>query len=200
MSDDKQRTAWLRDTANRGRGLRDGVLSRAQRLGDASAAWARSLRLQFYPMTWATYTLGALLAPQFSWLHYGLGYAILFFLEMATVWSNEVKDYDSDQRNREYSPFNGGSRVLVSGALTARQLNRGVLLAAALAMLLAVILLPQLTSPLAGTTLLVLLGVMALGYTLPSHSPPFPILKRIVLPVNAHSRCAWARQEPQAWL
>lgn len=167
LSDEQQRAAWLRETANRGRALRHGTLSSAQRLGDAGAAWLRSLRLQFYPMTWATYTLGALLAPQFSWLYYGLGYAILFFLEMATVWSNEVQDYDSDRHNREFSPFNGGSRVLVTGALSARQLNVGALVATFLATLGALILLPQLSSPLAGTALLALLYVMALGYTLP---------------------------------
>ncbi len=167
LSNEKQRAAWLQAARDRGRALRHGVLSRAQRLGDASPAWLRSMRLQFYPMTWATYTLGALLAPQFSWLYYVLGYAILFFLELATVWSNEVEDYDSDRRNREFSPFNGGSRVLVDGALSARQLKRGVLMASVLALLGALVLLPQLANPVAGTLLFALLGVMALGYTLP---------------------------------
>lgn len=167
LSDERQRAAWLQDVEDRGRALRVGVLTASQRLSDATAAWTRSLRLQFYPMTWATYTLGALLAPQFSWLYYSLGYAILFFLEMATVWSNEVEDYDSDRRNLQAGPFNGGSRVLVTGALSARQLNRGVLATVGLTALGAAVLLPQLASPVAGSALLALLCVMALGYTMP---------------------------------
>lgn len=167
LSDEQQRAGWLQETAGRGRALRHGVLSRAQRLVDAGAAWLRSLRLQFYPMTWATYTIGALMAPQFSWLHYGLGYVILFFLEIATVWSNEVQDYESDRLNHHYGPFNGGSRVLVTGALTTRQLNRGAVLTSFVALLCALLLVPQVANPAASATLLALLGVMALGYTLP---------------------------------
>ncbi len=167
LSDDKQRANWLQVAKRRGRALSAGPLSRSQRLGQASAAWLRSIRLQFYPMTWVAYTLGALLAPEFSWLHYALGYAILFFLEMATVWSNEVHDFESDRNNRHFSPFNGGSRVLVDGALSSRQLNRGALLTTLLALLGAFTLLTTVVNPLTTTILLALLFVMALGYTLP---------------------------------
>ena len=65
-------------------------------------------------MTWIAYAMGALAAfPQSSLdrARFWVGYALLFFLEFATVLSNEYFDYDSDRQNTAAGPLNGDSRV-----------------------------------------------------------------------------------------
>jgi len=83
-------------------------------------------------MTWMAYTVGALGAASASgdwnpWV-YWLGYACLFFLEAATVFTNDWFDYESDRCNRHYGPFTGGSRVLVDRNLSFRELRVGIVM------------------------------------------------------------------------
>src|SRR5699024_9324341 len=58
-----QRKRWIRQARVRGQSLASGPFTRRQRLSNGLVAWVRSLRLQFYPMTWTAYTIGALMAP-----------------------------------------------------------------------------------------------------------------------------------------
>jgi 4-hydroxybenzoate polyprenyltransferase len=72
-------------------------------------AWLQALRLQFYPMTLIAYAVGALAAAQqtqaFDSGRFWLGYAALFFLEVATVLANDFFDYESDRQNPNAGPF-----------------------------------------------------------------------------------------------
>lgn len=114
--------------------MRNGPFSRAQRVRARLASWLKALRLQFYPMTWAAYTAGALAAGgPFDGALFWIGLLCLFFLEAATVLANEVIDYESDRRNRNFGPFTGGSRVLATGELSFGEVRRGITLALALA-------------------------------------------------------------------
>src|SRR5690606_14420307 len=96
------------------------------------AVWLQALRLKFYPMSWVAFALGALLAAGsdafMAWPFWN-GLAFLFCLEVATVLSNEYFDMATDRANAHAGPFNGGSRVLVDGLLTVRQLIRGIWIA-----------------------------------------------------------------------
>ncbi len=127
-----QRAAWLDHAQRLGRTLAAGPLQVHQRITDALKAWLRALRLQFFPMSWMAYTLGALAAAgaQSSWDRgaYWLGYASLFFIKVATVFTNERFDFESDRINRQVGPFNGGSRVLVDGSMQPVQLRNATLL------------------------------------------------------------------------
>jgi 1,4-dihydroxy-2-naphthoate polyprenyltransferase len=166
-----QRRAWLAQAEARGRALRHGPFSPAQRLRARLASWLKALRLQFYPMTWAAYTAGALAAVAGAGLDaaaFWAGLACLFFLEAATVLSNEVIDYESDRRNRNFGPFTGGSRVLATGELSFGAVRRGIAVALALALLCAawLVLASGSTAAVAGIVLGVL-TMLALGYTLP---------------------------------
>jgi 1,4-dihydroxy-2-naphthoate octaprenyltransferase len=53
-------------------------------------AWLKAARLQFYPMAWIAYTLGALSGAahwgKFELAPYLAGYLFLFFLELLTVF------------------------------------------------------------------------------------------------------------------
>jgi len=168
----EQRRAWIAAAAARGQRLRSGPFSRRQRLGRKVASWLKAIRLQFYPMTWLAYAIGALAAARitdrFDGATFWSGLLCFFFIEVATVLANEHYDFESDCRNRNHGPFTGGSRVLVTGALSFREVRRGVAAALALALLGALWLI---ASTGAGAAIvLLLLGAMtalALGYTVP---------------------------------
>ena len=166
-----ERRQWLEQAAARGRSLARGGLSRRQRFQDRAAIWLRALRLQFYPMTWIAYTIGALLAVGAGPLQLGsywIGYLCLFALEAATVFSNEYFDYDSDRRNTNAGPFNGGSRVLTDGSVRFGQMRMAIGMALLATALLAWWLLAgAVSSPAASAAVLGVLAVFALGYTVP---------------------------------
>ncbi len=166
-----QRQTWLAAAERRGEALRDGPLSPAQRLRGKLASWLKALRLQFYPMTWLAYVVGALAAAGGEGLRpapFWLGLACLFLLEVATVFSNEVVDYESDRRNRNHGPFTGGSRVLVTGELGFGEVRRGIALALGLALLCALWLIASTGGAAAAAgALLAAMALLALGYTLP---------------------------------
>ncbi len=168
----QQRAAWLERSRALGFSLREGARPRAARAGAKLLAWAKALRLQFYPVTWMAYTIGALAAAaggQWNPGAYWIGYACLFFIEAATVFTNEWFDYESDRRNLLYGPFNGGSRVLVDGALSFAELRLGIVAALAIAALCAGVLIDRLagaTALLAAATLLVTTA-LGLSYTAP---------------------------------
>ena len=171
-SSKEQRDSWLDRARYEGLRLKGGVLSSWQRTGDKIVAWIRALRLQFYPLTWVAYTAGALAAnpvgQEMAISEYWLGYAVLFFLEVATVLSNEVFDYETDRRNTHYGPFNGGSRVLVDKLLSLREVRWGIGVASTLALGLAGALL-ALSTYVTGASIAILAAmfVIAPGYTVP---------------------------------
>jgi 1,4-dihydroxy-2-naphthoate polyprenyltransferase len=89
--------------------------------------WLKIIRLQFYPMTYVAYSLGAVAlystSHVFNWTTYWIGYAILFMIEVCSVLTNEYFDYDTDKANLNAGPFTGGSRVLVDGLLRRNQVR-----------------------------------------------------------------------------
>lgn len=122
-----QRQRWIEQARERGVQLAQGALSPAQRRRDRVTAWLAALRLQFYPMTWVAYTVGALVAAgPLAMTPYLLGYLALFLLEAATVFLNDWFDFESDRQNRNSGPFSGGSRVLVDGRIERPALRRGI--------------------------------------------------------------------------
>lgn len=167
-----KRQQWLDNARSLGSRLGEGALTPSQRLRPRLAAWLAALRLQFYPMTWVAYTVGALLAVETSrlaMLPYLLGYLCLFLLEAAAVFLNEWFDFDSDRINRHGGPFTGGSRVLVDGRLDHAALRKGIgvsILGAAGA-LVALVSLQSGTSGGATAATYGVLALLALGYTVP---------------------------------
>lgn len=79
-------------------------------------------------MTWLAYTAGALAASQeegvFGNPLFWIDYLCLFLLEVVTVLTNELADLPSDRSNRFFSTFTGGSRVLVEGLQSRRELSK----------------------------------------------------------------------------
>jgi 1,4-dihydroxy-2-naphthoate polyprenyltransferase len=167
----ERRRQWLDHARSAGQRLAQGRITSGERIRHRAAIWARALRLQFYPMTWLAYSAGALagagegvMANPVFWL----GYLCLFLLEVGTVLTNELVDLPSDRVNRYYSTFTGGSRVLVEGLLSPREVRIGIGVAllgfvAATAWLMTLIPgpWPEAVVVLAG------LALLAIGYTAP---------------------------------
>ena len=171
-SSQEQRQRWLERARHEGQRLQHGRITPWESVRHKTGAWLQALRLQFYPMTWLAYTAGALAANPASGVFgnplFWLGYLCLFLLEVATVLINERVDFPSDRDNRFFGPFTGGSRVLVDGLLSRREVGAGIVLAL-LAFVAAVAWLLALTpgSVPAVLAVLVVLSVLAIGYTAP---------------------------------
>lgn len=171
-----EREQWLADATGLGETLADGPTPRRRELARRVGAWLGALRLQFYPMAWAAYTIGALAAAAvasgpgggFSARAYWLGLGFLCFLEAATVLSNEYVDYPTDRRNTFAGPFTGGSRVLVDGALDRSDLRHGIAATTVLAIAFgtATVAVGD-GSRVALAGLVVAMLVLAIGYTVP---------------------------------
>lgn len=168
----QQRQTWLERARSEGQRLARGRIRPLEQLHHKVGAWLKAMRLQFYPMTWVAYTVGALAASPAGGILanplFWLGYLCLFLLELATVLTNEVVDYESDRNNRFYSTFTGGSRVLVEGLLSPRELRAGITAALAGFMAGATWLLTMTPAPpVSGAAVLGALAVLAIGYTAP---------------------------------
>ncbi len=166
----ERRAEWIEQARHEGLALRRGALTTVQRVRGRIAAWLASFRLQFHPMAWAAYAIGAAGAwhatGHFSWLAFWLGLACLFSLELATVFTNERFDFESDVRNRHYGPFTGGSRVLVDGTISFAGMQVAVLLALG-SFLATALALATVAPPFPSLFILAALGVLAIGYTVP---------------------------------
>lgn len=167
----EQREAWLEEARRAGWRLHDGVRSAGARRLRVIGSWLKALRLQFYPMTWAAYTVGALMAVMagqgLAWAPYAWGYAGLFLLEAATVFCNDYFDQGSDRVNRHFGPFTGGSRVLVDGLINARALRGGITLALILAAVCAAFAVRASPQPVYAMLWWLPAVVLTLGYTVP---------------------------------
>lgn len=170
-ADGERRRIWVERARREGRRLRCAVPTTWELVGERIRAWLAALRLQFYPTTWMAYAIGAMLwsgASALGTAAFWLGYLVLFFLEAATVFINELVDLAADRQNRRYGPFNGGSRVLVEERISETAMRAGAALAAMLALAFAVALVAWTDVPTVETALvLAVLAVAALGYTLP---------------------------------
>jgi len=98
-----------------------------------------------------------------------LAYLYLFLLELCTILANELFDLPTDSINKNASPFNGGSRVLVEGKLQPAEVKKA--LAILLIFLAGLGLWLVIASPPSSRALVILMlagGLfMGLGYTLP---------------------------------
>src|SRR5947208_16981665 len=81
-------------------------------------------------MSFMAYWLGAKTAAIMGYGNHAsifwLGYAWLFLVELATVLTNDYFDYHSDEKNKYFSPFTGGSRTLVDKQLSFKEVKAGI--------------------------------------------------------------------------
>ena len=143
------------------------------RTGTKLRTWLQAARLQFYPMAWIAYSLGAVCAGNlcngFHLKPYLAGYLCLFFLELLTVLLNDYFDYETDKLNQNGSLCGGGSRAIVAGHLSFAEMRVGIV-SIFLLLLLSIVLLSHvsLNVPALGIAILMLVGILlGAGYTVP---------------------------------
>lgn len=171
-SSPQQRTEWLESAYAHGFALKRGALSPTRRWLINAGRWMKALRLQFYPMTFIAYSVGALLAEfaGYGWstTFFCLGYAWIFFAEVLTVFANEYIDQFSDDRNHYYGPFNGGSRVLTNGEISRGSMRKAIGIVTVITLLLlGTLLLQPATMNGPSITASLTLLIVAIGYTVP---------------------------------
>lgn len=171
----QQRQEWLEEAEQRGRSLASGPEPPLARHKRRLVTAVRAMRLEFYPMAWVAFAVGALAAGGdtagaggvFSTAAFWFGLSFLFTLETTTVLINEYVDLETDRRNTFAGPFTGGSRVLVEGAASLQSWRRGIGLAFGLSILSAVgVLLVGHRPPIEMALVMGVLAILALGYTL----------------------------------
>ena len=184
----EQRETWLEEVIDLGRSLTDGAESRTSRLVRRLETMVSALRLQFYPMSWVAYTIGALAVAGSDVLTssvYWAGFGFLFFLEAATVLSNEYFDYETDRRNTFAGPFTGGSRVLVDGKASFETVKAGIGVTLALTVAFGVtVLTAGIGDPISALAVMGVLAVLALGYTIPPLSLSYRTLGELDVAVT----------------
>jgi putative NADPH-quinone reductase/1,4-dihydroxy-2-naphthoate octaprenyltransferase len=168
-SDQATRARWLQEARAHGLRLGEGVLTAGERRRRALGAWVAAMRLQFHPMAWGAYTIGAAGAAhtsgKFDAAAFWLGLLCLFLLEIITVFTNDYFDFESDRRNKNFGPFTGGSRVLVDGRISAARMRSGI--AWVLSGFVVAFLALAALVPAPGLIALGLIAVLAIGYTTP---------------------------------
>lgn len=166
----QMRGKWLEQAYRQGRKLQQGRITLKDKILQKIGAWFKAIRIQFYFMTWIAYTVGALAVYPSNGVFrnplFWLGYICLFFLEVATVLINEMVDFQSDQNNRFYSTFTGGSRVIVERMLSHHEVKVGITVAIILFLAFSGLLL--FIKPAIMSSALSVLGlgmILAIGYT-----------------------------------
>jgi 1,4-dihydroxy-2-naphthoate octaprenyltransferase len=120
-------------------------------------------------MTLIAYSLGAALSQEFRISVFLLGYLVLFLVEFATILANEYYDYPSDRINKNASPFNGGTRVLVEGRLRFAEVKIAIWILVGSIFVAGFLLARSTThSHTLSVVLLIIVGlILGLGYTVP---------------------------------
>jgi|WetSurMetagenome_2_1015567.scaffolds.fasta_scaffold88375_2 1,4-dihydroxy-2-naphthoate polyprenyltransferase len=140
--------------------------------GTKVMAWVRITRLQFFPMTCISYTMGALaqsvIFHRFEVPNFAVGYLVIFLIEWCTILVNEYQDYQTDRLNQNYSIYTGGSRVLVEGKLSFREVRSAIVLALILIVAASALLLRLVGAASHASAIIIVIGLcLGLGYTLP---------------------------------
>jgi len=202
-SSDAQRQAWLEQVERECAAVPRWLTRHRRRR--RLFAWLRIVRPQFYAMTALAYGVGAFGAAvqMGTALHFpalALGFLCMFLLELATVLTNELHDFETDRRNENAGPFNGGSRMLVEGRLSlhdARRATTAALMAAVVAGAALIAVAPPGASPALIAASLAIGAMLGLGYT----APPLKLAYRSLGELNVaftHSffmvLCGWMFQ------
>lgn len=127
-STQEKKEQWLRDVYQKGKDLEFGVLTSWEKTKRKIIPWIKAIRLQFYPMTFFAYSVGAFAAArlgyEFDIIVFLMGYIVLFLFEIVVVFNNEYHDKETDKLNDSYSTFSGGSRVLVDNLISDDEINK----------------------------------------------------------------------------
>jgi 1,4-dihydroxy-2-naphthoate octaprenyltransferase len=125
-------------------------------------AWVKASRLPAQTFIFPSLLLGQMLyqtiSGSFSWFIFSLLFFLGLTMHFYIVYANDYADYETDQHNMTFTPFTGGSRVLVEG-----DLGRASLLQGAIFMAFATLLLSGFISLMAGSIWPVVFAIVGLA-------------------------------------
>lgn len=102
-------------------------------------AWVKASRLPAQAFIFPSLLLGQAihfyLSGSFDFLVAILIHLYGFFMHFYIVYANDYADFETDQLNQTFTPFTGGSRVLLDGLLKRDDLKKGAILMAVLVVL-----------------------------------------------------------------
>jgi len=124
-------------------------------------AWIKASRLPAQAFIFPSLLLGQAIHFHLSG-NFNIFMAIIIHLygllmHFYIVYANDYADFETDQLNQTFTPFTGGSRVLLDGDLKRDELKKGAQLMAILVILLSIVM-----SWLAGSFLIVLFAALGL--------------------------------------
>lgn len=103
-------------------------------------AWLQAARLHMHSIGFAPLMLGSIAAwyehGVFDWLRFTLATLVGLLLHVATTYTNDAMDVETDRINHARGQFNGGSGVVVEGLLSSDHLLYGTACAVGLALIL----------------------------------------------------------------
>ncbi len=101
--------------------------------------WIRASRLPAQTFIFPSLLFGQALqyfvTGNFSWIIFFMIHIYGLFMHFFIVYANDYADFETDKINRTFTPFTGGSRVLVDGILTKNDLLKGAFLMSFLSIL-----------------------------------------------------------------
>ncbi len=124
-------------------------------------AWVKASRLPAQMFIFPSILLGQMLYYSQSGTFSSMRFLGLFvfglFIHFFIVYANDYADYETDQLNQTFTPFTGGSRVLIEGALTRQDLLKGTRV-----MLVLTVLITSYFAWLIGSMIPIVLGVFGI--------------------------------------
>lgn len=106
---------------------------------NTAIAWVKASRLPaqtfIFPSLLLGQAIGFSINRNFSWSIFGLVHMYGIFMHLFIVYGNDYSDYETDKLNKTYTPFTGGSRVLVEQDLDKQSLLFGAVLMAILSLI-----------------------------------------------------------------
>lgn len=94
--------------------------------------WVKASRLPAQLFIFPSLLLGQITALydgyNINWWILLLVHLYGLFMHLFIVYANDYADFETDQANQTYTPFTGGSRVLVEGELSKKELRMGSLI------------------------------------------------------------------------
>ncbi len=89
-------------------------------------AWIKASRIPaqsfIFPSLLLGQSIGYFISGNWNWMLFMLIHLYGIAMHLFIVYANDYADYESDLMNTSYTPFTGGSRVLIEGSLSKKDL------------------------------------------------------------------------------
>ncbi|MDR5658389.1 prenyltransferase [Serpentinicella sp. ANB-PHB4] len=107
-------------------------------------AWTKASRIPAQMFIFPSLLLGQIIHfsmhKEFNWLVFVLIHTYGLLMHLFIVYANDYADYETDRQNKTFTPFTGGSRVLIEGYLSKKNILYGAVVMAIMCLFIGVLL------------------------------------------------------------